>query len=82
MKKYILILSALFVLWSCEDQEVVVFDSGNGFLQLASTSAQLTEGDESVTTTVLLGSGENSSGVTVNFTVTSSDPSRYTVTPR
>lgn len=82
MKKYISILfvSMLFMV-SCGDEELIVFDTENGFIQFASPSASLQEGDESVVTTILLGSGTNDSGVTVNFTVTSSDPSRYNVTP-
>ena len=43
MKKYLILLTALFVLISCEEQEVTVFDveTGQTLAQLSVTSAQL-----------------------------------------
>ena len=83
MKKYIYILFAsLGLLVSSCDEDVIVYDTPEGFVQLNATSGTVTEDTpDPVVTTVLLGKGANESGVSVNFTVTSSDPSRYTVTP-
>ena len=67
--------------WSC-DEDLIVYDTEAGFVQLASDTGMITEDTiEPLVTEVLLGSGTNTSGVTVNFTVTSSDPSRFNVTP-
>lgn len=78
---YITLISlGLFV--SCEE-DLIVYDTETGFIQFSSTSSSIEEaalGGPSVTT-VLLGSGENTGGVTVNFTVTAADPSRFTVEP-
>lgn len=83
MKKiFYIALVSLGLLVSC-DEDLIVYDTETGFIQFASTSSSIEEaalGGPSVTT-VLLGDGENTSGVTVNFTVTASDPSRFTVEP-
>ena len=82
MKKYIFsLIAALGLLTSCEE-DVIVFDTPDGFVQLSATTGTVTEDTtDPVITTVELGSGENESGVSVNFTVTSSDASRYVVEP-
>ncbi len=82
MKKYIsLIVLALVALTSCE-KELLVYDTPNGFIQLSAESGSITEDTTTpIVTQVLLGKGTNESGVSVSFTVTSSDPSRYTVSP-
>ncbi len=81
MKKSIYILIAtLGFLVSCEE-DLVIYDTANGFTQLAATSGTVTEDAGTFAATVLLGSGENANGVSVDFTVTSSDPARYTVEP-
>jgi hypothetical protein len=82
MKKYIsIIVLALVALTSCEE-DLLVYDTPAGFVQLSAESGSITEDTvDPIVTQVLLGSGTNESGVTVNFTVTSSDPSRFTVTP-
>lgn len=82
MKKYIsLIILALVAFTSCEE-ELLVFDTPEGFIQLSAETGTITEDNPgSIVTQVLLGTGSNESGVTVNFTVTSSDPSRFTVEP-
>jgi hypothetical protein len=83
MKKNIsLILSLLVVLTlaSCGEEELVIFDK-TPFIQLENETGQTTEDSNPVVTRVFLGSADNPNGTTVNFTVTSSDPSRYTVSP-
>jgi len=82
MRKYIaLIVLALVGLTACE-KDLLVYDTPDGFVQLSAETGTVTEDSpEPITTQVLLGLGSNESGVTVNFTVTSSDPSRFTVTP-
>lgn len=82
MKKYIsLIVLALVALTSCE-KELLVYDTPAGFIQLSAETGTITEDNTSaIVTQVLLGTGTNESGITVNFTVTSSDPSRFVVTP-
>ncbi len=82
MKKYILLFAmSLFLFASCEE-DLTIYEEGDGFVQLATTSSvSFEEGDSAVSTSVILGASENPSGVTVTFTVTSSDPSRYTVEP-
>lgn len=84
IKKFGILFAGLaLVFTSCEKNEVPVIDYGEGFLQLSSTTGTLSEDStEPAITTVMLGNdGTNPNGVTVNFTVTSSDESRYTVTP-
>ena len=82
MKKYLYILFAsLGLLVSCEE-DLVVFDEGDGFIQFSSSSASIGEGAlEPSVSTVILGAGENPDGVTVNFTITADDPSRFTIEP-
>ncbi|NER11744.1 hypothetical protein SAMN06265375_1057 [Muriicola jejuensis] len=82
MKKYIsLIVLAFVALTSCEE-DLLVYDTPDGFIQLSAESGSITEdAATSIVTQVLLGRGTNESGVTVSFSVTSSDPSRYVVSP-
>lgn len=83
MKKYLYILFAsLGMLVSCEE-DLVVYNPGDGFLQFASTSGTILESapEGPSISTVLLGSGENTTGVTVNFSVTADDPSRFVIEP-
>lgn len=82
MKKIIFILVAsLGLLTSCEE-DLLVFDTETGFVQLSSATGEIEEAAPSpIVTSVFLGSGENTSGVTVNFSVTASDTSRFTVEP-
>jgi hypothetical protein len=66
---------------SCEE-DLIIYDEGDGFVQFSSSSGSIEEGAlEPSISTVLLGAGENPDGVTVNFTVTADDPSRFTVEP-
>ncbi|MBC2837702.1 hypothetical protein [Robiginitalea sp. SC105] len=82
MKKFIYLLMGLGLLASCEE-DLLVYDTPEGFVQFSSASGSITEAaDEGPSvTTVLLGDGENPNGVTVDFTITASDPSRFTVEP-
>ncbi|TXJ93231.1 hypothetical protein [Flagellimonas pelagia] len=87
MKNIFRTLGILFVgfllVTSCEKNEDPTIDFGEGYVQLNSTTGSIPENSSSpIVTTVLLGNdGTNPNGVTVNFTVTSSDDSRFTVTP-
>ncbi|WP_318310258.1 hypothetical protein [Flagellimonas crocea] len=84
IKKFGILFAGVFLVFtSCEKNEVPVIDYGEGFVQLNSTTGSIPENSEDpIVTTVLLGNdGTNPNGVTVNFTVTSSDDSRFTVTP-
>ncbi|GAA4961932.1 hypothetical protein [Algibacter aquimarinus] len=83
MKKYIYKLMALLVVFSfasCEE-DPVVFDASGGFVQFSSESAAITEDSGDVVSTVILGSGSNPSGVSVDFTITTDDASRFSVSP-
>lgn len=82
MRKIVFILAvSLGLLTACEE-DLLVFDTETGFVQLSSATGEIEEAAASpIVTSVLLGSGENASGVTVNFTVTAADPSRFTVEP-
>ena len=83
MKKlFYIVCISLGLLVSCEE-DLAVYDTPEGFIQFSSASGSIEEAalDGPSVTTVLLGSGTNTSGVTVNFSVTASDPSRFTVEP-
>ena len=76
---YFLLLSSLFVLSSCEDENPTFYKNAEGFIQFASTSADLAENNTAgLTTTVLFGGASNDNGITVNYTVTSDDNTRFT----
>lgn len=84
MKKYILIVLAIVLALtfnSCEETPVVY--GGTEFIQLSDDSDvnAAENSGETITTTIVLGSGSNDNGVTVDFTVTSTDPSRYIISP-
>ena len=82
MKKYIFsLIVALGLLTSCEE-DVIVFDTPEGFVQVNVESTAATEEAAEanpVTISVLYGSDSNPSGVSVGYTISSSDPSRYTL---
>lgn len=87
MKKllYIITVFTLIFFASCKDQENLVFDNQDGFVQLSvSNSATIPENSTgSITTSVIFGgsAAQNTSGITVNFEVLSSNSARYTVEP-
>jgi hypothetical protein len=83
MKKYIYILFAsLGLLTSCEE-DLVIFDEGDGFISNEVASASTAEDGGPMSTTISLGTGSNESGVSVNFDVVieSGDASRFNITP-
>lgn len=82
MKKYLIIcLISIVGFFSCEE-DPIIFDTPEGFVQLASSSASIAEdATDPIVLTVQLGDGSNPNGVNVDFSVTSSDNSRFTVTP-
>jgi hypothetical protein len=83
MKKYIYILFAsLGLLTSCEE-DLVIFDEGDGFISNEVASASTPEDGDPISTTITLGTGSNESGVSVNFDVVieSGDASRFNITP-
>lgn len=85
MRNNLKILMSAFVLLmivtSCEE-DIPLYDTPNGFLQVPTATGTIAENaGEEIVTRVLLGRSTNESDLTVNFTVTSSDASRYTVVP-
>ncbi len=83
MKKYFYILFAsLGLLASCEE-DLVIYDAGDGFISNEVSSATTAEDGDPISTTISLGVSENNSGVSVNFDVIieSGDASRFTITP-
>lgn len=76
------ILVCLLLLMSSCEEDLLIFDTPNGFLQVDTATGQKAENDPTpIITKVLLGRSSNPSDLTVNFQVNSSDPSRYSVTP-
>lgn len=72
----------VFLFAACSKNVQPIFDTPNGFIQFASSTASITENSSDLmVTTVLFGGESNETGITVKYTVTSSDPSRYTLTP-
>ncbi len=81
MKKYLVLLLIAFVCFTSCEEDLIVYDTPNGFLQVAAETASVTENDPSdVVTTFLYGGSSNVSGITVNYTVTG-DTSRFNLTP-
>jgi hypothetical protein len=79
--KFLVLAISLGFIFGCEE-DLLVYDTPEGFIQLSAQTGTITEDNTTpIVTQVLLGTGSNESGITVNFTVTSSDPSRYVVTP-
>lgn len=78
-----LIIAATFS--SCKDQENIILDNSNGFIQLdQTTSVNLAENATDVITTKVLFGGDasqNKTGITVNFEVTTTDASRFVISP-
>jgi hypothetical protein len=72
-----MLLSASFT--SCEE-DLIIFDAKDGFAQVSTAEGSVTENAEGIVTTILLGRN-NTEGVEITFSVTSSDDSRYTVSP-
>lgn len=80
--KTIFLLAVIFNLTSCEENKLATYD-GIDFIQFSDSSdISATENlSDPIVTSILLGSGSNNNGTTVNFSITSDDSSRYTVSP-
>ena len=83
--KFLLIFSIVATLFiSCGEQENILFGTSNGFIQFSGTTATVVENStDPVVLNVIFGgdASQNTSGITVNFEVTSSDAARYSVVP-
>ena len=84
MKNIFKIIAASLLLGtvvSC-DPETLVYDPGDGFVQTSSEAVSVTEqagAATPVTISVFVGSASNPNGVSVDYTISSSDPTRYTL---
>ena len=79
---FYLVIALVFT--SCEQQENVMYTSEKGFVQFATASSSAIENNETATVISVLFGGkasQNTSGITVNFEVTSSDATRYAISP-
>ena len=77
-------LAIALVFTSCEKQENVMFTSEKGFVQFATASSSTVENSETATVISVVFGGnasQNTSGITVDFEVTSSDAARYSISP-
>lgn len=79
-KSFALMLAFVFIATSCSNEDLKLIESNN-FIQVTSERGSLTEDVSEIKTTVAFAGESNPNGITVNFSVTSSDPSRYTVEP-
>tara|TARA_B100000989_G_scaffold40947_1_gene25954 strand:- start:4180 stop:4974 length:795 start_codon:yes stop_codon:yes gene_type:complete len=79
--KYLTLLFATFFFISCEE-EIAIYDPAIPYAQFLSTSSEsMTEASSTLSLVVGLGAGSNADGFTTNFTVTSSDDTRFTISP-
>ena len=79
--KYLTLIFATFFFISCEE-ELVIYDPATPYAQfLSGSSESITEASATLSLVVALGAGSNADGFTTNFTVTSSDDTRYSVSP-
>jgi hypothetical protein len=77
----VLALGLLIVASGCEE-DLLIFDTPNGFLQVNAATGTKAENDATpIVTTVQLGRSFNDTDLTVSFQVNSSDPARYTFEP-
>ena len=83
INKFGIILASLLLVVACEENEIPTIDFGEGFLQLNAPTGSIPEDSaDPIVTSVLLGNdGTNPNGVSVSFTVTASDDSRFEITP-
>lgn len=80
----LLLFTTIMLFIGCSEQENVQLEIGDGFIQLADTSASISEDSSgNIKTTVLLGASNqyNTNGIKVNFSISSDDASRYVVSP-
>jgi hypothetical protein len=79
--KYLTLIFATFFFISCEE-ELVIYDPATPYAQfLSGSSESISEASATLSLVVALGAGSNADGFTTNFTVTSSDDTRYSVSP-
>lgn len=77
INSYIFIF-CLLLLAGCDPTENVITEiPATGFIQVASETGSVSEGAANVEIDVLYGGTSNTDGVTVRYTLTSDDPSRY-----
>lgn len=72
------------ILIGCQQEPGVIFNTPNGFIQIDKTSSSIDENSEiPITISIQFGGSvsQNTSGITANFTVASSDLTRFTVSP-
>ena len=82
IKRLLIVVCGSMLLASCGDTELVIFETPEGFIQMVSPTGSVNENsDTEIVSTVVFGGPTTTSDITVNYTVTSSDPSRYTVSP-
>ncbi len=86
MKKFIKLfaLATVLIFTSCEEQENVQLDLGEGFVQFASVSSSIPEEDSTpLNISVLYGGNadSNTNGINVKFTLEGVDANRVSITP-
>ena len=86
MKKFIKLfaLATVLIFTSCEEQENVQLDLGEGFVQFASESTSIAEEDSTpVNISVVYGGNadSNTNGINVKFTLEGVDANRVSITP-
>ena len=86
MKKFINLfaLATVLIFTSCEEQENITYDIGQGFVQFTGTSASVVENSSDPISIEILYGGSiasNQNGINVNFTIEGADASRLNVTP-
>jgi len=80
MKKIIAIILLAATLVSCSKSEFEEY-GGEEFLQIDDAPGSVGEDSGLFTVTLGLASGSNPNGVTINYSITSEDPSRFSVSP-
>ena len=78
--KFLVLAVSIGFFFGCEE-DLLVYDTPDGFVQFTTSSSNTTEDGSPIVATILLGSGSNPSGVSIPFSITTSDASRYTITP-
>jgi hypothetical protein len=78
--KFLVLAISLGFIFGCEE-DLLVYDTPEGFVQFTTSSSNTTEDGSPIVATILLGSGSNPSGVSIPFSITTSDASRYTISP-
>ncbi len=79
IKKIVLLMTvSILSLVSCKNEDLVILNTPNGFIQIDGSVPNLAEDDEDgVNVTVKFGGETNENGITVNYTLTSEDNTRF-----